>query len=111
MRAKVLYLAAALALAGATANPVLAAGWNGDAEHARMLIAERYKSNKVQAPEVADTGREFRAGGVMWRVYRVSWPAGGFRHVAVHRQKNGEYLAIEGLEKDRKWSHGVPIGR
>ncbi|MCW5771434.1 MAG: hypothetical protein KIT16_07365 [Rhodospirillaceae bacterium] len=109
MRAKTALLAAALAIA--TAGPALAADWQGDAHHARMLILEKYKKNGVRPPEVADTGRTFRAGGVMWRVYRVSWPTGGFRHVAVHRQRNGEYLAIEGLEKERKWSHGIQIGR
>jgi hypothetical protein len=110
MRLKPLLFATALALA--CAGPAVAApAWHGNADHARALILSKYKKNGTQPPTVADTGRTFTAGGVVWRVFSVTWPGGGFRHVAVTRQRNGQYLAIEGLDKSHRWSHGVPIGR
>ncbi|HEY7609612.1 MAG TPA: hypothetical protein VIF14_10315 [Alphaproteobacteria bacterium] len=108
MRKIVIGYAAAFAVAAA---PALAAEWSGNPRHAAQLVTATFVKKGVASPQVTDTGRTFVAGGVTWRVYEVTWRGGGFRHIAVHRQKNGEYLAIEGLEKERKWSHGVPIGR
>lgn len=109
MRARLMGFAAILAFAIAT--PGSAAEWRGNPQQAAQLVAASYAKKGIAAPQVTDTGRTFQAGGVVWRIYEVTWKGGGFRHVAVHRQANGEYLAIEGLEKERKWSRGVPIGR
>lgn len=65
----------------------------------------------LKTPEVIDNGRVFRAGGAVWRVYHVKYDGTGFRHVAETRQPRGEYLAIDGLGTEKKWSRGVPIGR
>jgi len=115
MRARILALAAPLALGlGLTLAMVgapSAAEWSGDAQHAQNLIKAKYSQAGVKSPDVIDTGRTFVAGGAAWRVYQVKYDGTGFRHVAVTRQANGEYLAIEGLEAEKKWSHGVPLGR
>jgi hypothetical protein len=108
MRAKLIGLATAAVLI-ATA-PFATAAWRGDSKHATDLIANAY-SKKGMSARVIDTGKTFDAGGVSWRVYEVSWDKGGFRHVAVHRQRNGEYVAIEGIERDKKWSQAVSLGR
>lgn len=115
MRARVIAIAAPLTLAlGVTLalmGAPLAAEWSGDAQHAQKLIQAKYSQSGVKSPDVIDTGRTFVAGGATWRVYQVKYDGTGFRHVAVTRQANGEYLAIEGLEAEKKWSHGVPLGR
>ena len=90
------------------AAPVLAQKWTGDAHYAQSLVQAQYTKSGVKTPEVVDTGRTFRAGGAVWRVYHVKYEGTGFRHVAVTKQRNGEYLAIEGLEAEKKWSHRHP---
>ena len=102
------FLALGMALAAANAP---AAEWQGDAQHAQKLVQAKYSQAGVKTPDVTDTGRTFDAGGATWRVYQVKYDGTGFRHVAVTRQANGEYLAIEGLEAEKKWSHGIPLGR
>ncbi len=111
MHKRIIGTVTAIALAATLAAPAFAQQWQGDTERAKSLVAAKYKSAGSVAPDITDTGRTFQAGGVWWRVYEVKWSTGGFRHVAVHRQANGEYLAIEGLEQSRKWSQGTPIGR
>jgi hypothetical protein len=107
MRAKLLGLAAAAALIAAAP---FAAAQSSDDTHISELVASAY-SNKGMAARVADTGKTFEAGGVTWHLYEVSWDKGGFRHVAVNRQANGDYVAIEGVEQDKKWSQATFIGR
>lgn len=115
MRRRALALAAPIALAlgvaVATMGAPSAAEWSGDAQHAQRLIQAKYAGSGIKSPDVVDTGKTFTAGGVVWRVYEVRYDGTGFRHVAVTRQKNGEYLAIEGVDSEKKWSRGVPIGR
>ena len=105
---KALGLAAALALIAAG---TAAAEWKGSSRHAALLITQKYTKTSIPAPQVADTRRTFDGGGVTWRVYTVTWKDGGCRHVAVHRQEDGRYMAIEGIENDKKWSQAVFLGR
>jgi len=109
MRASLLALTSALAIG--LGAPASAQQWKGDAQYAQSLVQAQYTKSGVKSPEVTDTGRTFRAGGAVWRVYEVKYDGTGFRHVAVTRQPNGEYLAMEGLDAEKKWSRGVPIGR
>jgi hypothetical protein len=87
------------------------AQWKGSSQNAALLIKNKYAQSGIAAPKVTDTGRTFEAGGVTWRVFTVTWKDGGFRHVAVHRQDDGRYVAIEGLENEKKWSRAVLLGR
>ncbi len=114
MRNIVIAWATALATAAAVATvapPAFAADWQGNARHAADLVTKTYAKTGLAPAAVKDTGRTFEAGGVVWRLYEVTWKDGGFRHVAVHRRSDGQYVAIEGIETEKKWSHGVALGR
>jgi hypothetical protein len=100
-------VAAALAVMATAAT---AAEWKASSRHAALLITQKYTQSGIPDPQVADTGRTFEGGGATWRVYTVTWKD-GFRHVAVHRQDDGRYVAVEGVEKEKKWSQAVFIGR
>lgn len=93
------------------AAPALAKEWSGDARHATDLVTKSYAQRGMTPADVKDTGRTFESGGVVWRLYEVTWKNGGFRHVAVHRRADGQYMAIEGVEATKKWSHGVVLGQ
>ena len=102
-------------LAFAVALAVLAVGasaaeWMGAPRHEQQLVAAKYSKSGVKAPKVEDTGQTVEHNGATWRIFTVTWKTGGVRHVAVHRDASGRYLAIEGSDKDRRWSPAVSLG-
>jgi hypothetical protein len=103
-------LGLAAVLAVVLAAPALAE-WKGSTQNAALLIKSRFIDGGIAEPKVTDTGTTFAAGGVTWRLFIVTWSEGGFRRVAVHRLEDGRYVAIEGLEQEKRWSQAVFIGR
>ena len=104
-------MAAQLAPKLERSNPIVLAVMHGGAYTALELCKRFRFPHELDYVHVTRYRGETSGGGVTWRVYQVKYDGTGFRHVAVHRQANGEYIAIEGLEASRKWSHSVPIGR
>lgn len=107
MIGRTLAFAAALALLAAG---VSAAEWMGNSRHAEHLVAAKYSTGGVKSPKVEDTGQTVENGGMTWRIFTVTWKDGRLRHVAVHRDAKGQYLAIEGLGKTKRWSQAVSLG-